>query len=138
MTFSTARQIVGCCLALPALVACSASDVSERSVDTPPSSGSSSAEQTARDDALADLAASASERAEEMPTLLLIVNKTSHGVLLTSADAKNTATIGPGRSLRLASQRVCGWLPLTASTSDGRVIEVYEQPCDGRTWTIRD
>lgn len=73
-----------------------------------------------------------------MPTLLLIVNKTTHGVLLTSADAKNTATIDPGKSLHLASQRVCDWLPLTASTSNGRVIEEYTQPCYGQTWTITD
>ncbi len=70
-----------------------------------------------------------------MPTLLLIVNKTAHRVLLTSADAKNTATINPGRSLHLGSQRVCDWLPLTASIS-GRVIEEFAEPCHGQTWTI--
>jgi hypothetical protein len=70
-----------------------------------------------------------------MPTLLLIVNKTAFTVLLTSADAKNTATIESGKSLQLASQRVCDWLPLTASIS-GRVIEEYAEPCHGQTWTI--
>ena len=73
-----------------------------------------------------------------MPTLLLIVNKTTHRVLLTSADAKKAATIDPGKSLQLGSKRVCDWLPLTASTSEGRVIEEYTQPCHGQTWTITD
>lgn len=72
-----------------------------------------------------------------MPTLLLIVNKTNHRVLLTSADARTTATIDPGK-LQLGSKRVCDWLPLTASTSDDRVIEEYTQPCHGQTWTITD
>jgi hypothetical protein len=72
-----------------------------------------------------------------MPTLLLIVNETASRVLLTSADAKNTAIIDPGKSLQLASQRVCDWLPLTASTS-GRVIGEYAEPCHGQTWTITE
>jgi hypothetical protein len=71
-----------------------------------------------------------------MPTLLLVVNATDQQVRLTSADGENTATIEPGRSLQLASERVCGWLPLTASTADGRMIEEYAQPCHGQTWTI--
>jgi hypothetical protein len=73
-----------------------------------------------------------------MPTLLLVANKTSDTVLLTSADGQNTATVDPGKSLQLASKRVCDWLPLTASASDSRVIEEYTQPCDGQTWTITD
>jgi hypothetical protein len=73
-----------------------------------------------------------------MPTLLLVLNKTSDTVLLTSADGQNTATVDPGESLRLASKRVCDWLPLTARASDGSVIEKYTEPCHGQTWTITD
>ncbi len=73
-----------------------------------------------------------------MPTLLLVLNETSDTVLLTSADGQRTATVDPGKSLRLTSKRVCDWLPLTARSSDGRVIEEYTQPCHGQTWTITD
>jgi hypothetical protein len=73
-----------------------------------------------------------------MPTLLRVVNKTAHRVVLTSADAKNAATIDSSQTLGLASQRVCGWLPLTATTSDGQFIEKYDEPCHGQTWTIYD
>ena len=148
MTFSTTRSLVTCCVAALALVACSAEDASEPAaeaspstessfVGTTPSTEPSSAQESKRADALSDLAAAASQHATEMPTLLLIVNKTAHRVLLTSADARNTATIDPGKSVQLASQRVCAWLPLTASTS-GRVIEEYAEPCHGQTWTITD
>jgi hypothetical protein len=59
-------------------------------------------------------------------------------VLLTSADVGNTATVGAGGTLRLVSQRVCGWLPITATASDGTVVETYDGPCRGETWSIGD
>lgn len=135
MAFSKARPLVACCVVSWALVACSASDLSEPVADTPTSMGSTSAQQSESDDALAELAAAASA-AVDLPTLLLMVNKTGRRVLLTSAHG--TATINPGKSLRFGSKRVCGWLPLTATTSDGRVNEEYAQPCHGQTWTITD
>lgn len=136
MTFSTARPFVVCCVLSFALVGCNAGDVSEPSAETPASSGSTSAEQSARAEALTEIASSASQQAEEMPTVLLVVNKTPGTVLLTNADGQSTATIDPGKQLKLASKRVCDWLPLIASTADGRVIEEYTQPCQGQTWTI--
>ena len=146
MTFPTAKSLVVWFVVALALVACSFEDASEpateaspsarsSSVGTTPSTEPSSAQNSERADALSDLAAAASQRATPLPSLLLIVNKTDQRVLLTSADAKHTATIDPGRSLQLASQRVCAWLPLTATTS-GRIIEEYAEPCHGQTWTI--
>ena len=137
MTLAQARTLVACCVVCGALVACSASDVSEPVAEPPPSTEPVSAQQSERSDALHELAAAAGEAAD-LPTLLLIVNKTTDRVLLTSADEKKTATIDPGKSMKLGSKRVCGWLPLTASTSDGRFIEEYTQPCHGQTWTITD
>lgn len=150
MGISTTKSLVAWCVVALALVACSAEDSSEPaaetspststvspSVGTAPSTDPSSALDSERADALSDLAAAASQQATELPTLLLIVNKTAHRVLLTSADAKHTATIDSGKSVRLASQRVCAWLPLTASSS-GRVIDEYAEPCHGQTWTITD
>jgi hypothetical protein len=145
-TPSTVRAIVACCLGSLALVACSAGDAPEPAAETAPTTESSSvattpspepssAQGSKRADALGELAGAAGQHASEMPTLLLIVNETAHRVLLTSADAKSTAAIEPGESLRLASQRVCDWIPLTASIS-GRVVEEYAEPCHGQTWTI--
>jgi hypothetical protein len=137
MRTAAARPIVGCLMACLALVGCSEGDVTEPAGETATSLGATSAQQSERADALDELATSASQQAAEMPTLLLVVNQTSDTVLLTSADGQNTATVDPGKSLQLASERVCDWLPLTASASDGRVIEEYTRPCNGQTWTIR-
>jgi hypothetical protein len=137
MKTSTARPTVFCLVLCLALVACSGSDVSEPSADTSSSRQPTSAQQSARADALDELATAASQRATELPTLLLVVNKTHHKVLLTSGDGTHTATINAEKSIQLASQRVCRlWLPLTASSADGRVMERYTEPCHGQTWTI--
>ena len=89
-----------------------------------------------RNDALADLAAAASEHASALPTLLLIVNQTSHVVVLTSGNSKTY--VEPGKTVRLGSERACALIPLRASTLEGRFIEDYTQPCHGQTWEITD
>ena len=112
-----------------------AADVSPR---TSPSATAS--EQQGESDPLDDLAKAASHNAAALrsPTRLLILNQTSHEVLLTSVHGDGTATVAAGSSVRLASKRVCGWLPLRASTANGRVIELYGEPCRGQTWTITE
>jgi len=136
MTFSTARPTVVCLVLCLALVGCGGRDDSELAAETSSLAEPASAQQSERADALDALASAASQQATEMSTLLLVMNRTADVVLLTSADGQYTARVDPGKSLRLASQRVCDWLPLTASASDGGVIEEYTQPCHGQTWTI--
>jgi hypothetical protein len=93
-------------------------------------------EQGDRPSALGDLADAASEHAGPLPTLLLIVNQTSGAVLLTSGGT--SISIEPGKTVRLASERVCALIPLRATTQDGELIEEYTEPCHGQTWTITD
>ncbi len=133
MTNAAARTVVGCLVACLALVGCGENDVSGPSTD--PSPPPTSARQSESPDALDELATAATQQPTELPTLLLVVNKTPDIVLLTSADGQNTATVDPGKRLQLASKRVCDWLPIVASTGS-RVIEKYTQPCRGQTWTI--
>ncbi|GAB2755649.1 hypothetical protein GCM10027020_04710 [Nocardioides salsibiostraticola] len=109
--------------------------VSEASGQTPPSTSALGSDSAA---ALDELATAASQRVTEMPPLLPVANKTSDTVRLTSADGQNTATVDLDKSFQLASKRVCDSLPLTASASDGRVIEESMQPRNGQTWTITD
>lgn len=142
MTVSRVGQLLACCLVAWALVACSAGDGPDERpapvAETPLSSGSASAQRSEMSEAMTELAAAASSAAAGLPTLLLIENRTSGTVLLTSADGKKTATVDAGRTMSLGSERVCRWLPLTASSSDGEVIAVYAKPCRGQTWTITD
>lgn len=103
------------------------------SEDERPAASPRASEHTA---ALEELASAAGSAAAEMPTLLTVVNDTGREVTLTSADGRQTASIQAGKPLRFGSQRVCAWLPLTATAPDGRVIAEYDEPCDGQTWTI--
>jgi hypothetical protein len=89
-----------------------------------------------RADDLDDLASAAGAAASGTPVLLMVVNHTRAEVVLTSADGVHTATIEAGESLQFASERVCAWLPLTASTARGDVVERFDESCQGQTWTI--
>jgi len=107
----------------------------DTSPGNPPHVQASSGQGTATNH-LSELAAAASEQADALPSLLTIVNETSHEVVLTSDDGQGTISIEAGQSVSLGSERVCGWMPFTATAADGRVIAAYNQPCDGQTWTI--
>ena len=92
-------------------------------------------EQGDRPDALDSLAADASEQSALLATRLLIVNRTSRDVLLTSG--ATTISIEAGKTVRFASDRVCALIPLRATTEDGEFIADYSEPCHGQTWEIR-
>jgi hypothetical protein len=140
MVLSTARRCLAVCLIGGTLVSCSTDPSPDTASRIPPSVSADSEHSNDPDPVheLSELAALASEQATEQPTLLLVVNETSHYVVLTSADNRSTASLEPGKSLQFASKRVCGWIPLTASTTNGRVLGEYTEPCRGQTWTITD
>lgn len=122
MVLPVARRALAICLVSVALASCT-SDPSPNELD--------------RTEA-ADPGAMSDQRVHQPPTSLRVVNDTSRVVVLTSADGQSTASIGPGKSLQLASKRVCKWIPLTASTTNGRFLDKFSKPCSGQTWTITD
>ena len=81
--------------------------------------------------------AEGSHRAEPPDPALDVVNRTPYDVVLTSASGQNTIWVDRGASVRLSGERVCGWMPLTATTTSGRELGGYDRPCRGQTWTIR-
>lgn len=122
MVLSMVRRAVVICLVSGALASCT-SEPSPNELDRT---------EAAESGAMSD------ERVHQPPTSLRVVNHTSQVVVLTSADGQSTASIGPGESLQLASKRVCKWIPLTASTTNGRFVDKFTKPCSGQTWTITD
>src|SRR5262245_42200925 len=149
MALSLAWRVLAVCVVVTGtLTTCSSefrSDVSPEGLSSagaaPEQSteGSDSSDEAHRQQARATLAAAASGHATEaLPTLLLIVNKTPNRVVLTSVHGQATTVVEPGASVQFASKRVCGWLPLKASTANGRLIDQYSAPCTGQTWTITE
>jgi hypothetical protein len=140
MQVRAASRVLAACLAVGAMTSC---DSDADDADSAPSPETRTTEEigsvqaSGSNDDLDELAESASD-AIDAPPLLRIRNQTSQVVVLTSADNKNTAFIKPGRSVQLMSERACGWIPLTASTEDGQLIDEYAEPCRGQTWTITD
>lgn len=138
----TVSKVLAACLAAGAMASCDSDAGPDASADASPegSPSETAAQQVEETDpSLDDLAADASDAAQDIGSpLLVIVNKTSETVVLTSADGRTTNTVGPGRSVQLVSQRVCRWIPMTASTEDGQFLEEYAEPCRGQTWTITD
>lgn len=123
MELSAAARVLAICLVSVSLASCNSD---HDPVKTPEALSSPPA------------ASARSEHASKPPTLLRVVNETAHVVVLTSADGRSTASVDPGKSLQLVSMRVCKWIPLTASTTNGRVLDKYAEPCRSQTWTITD
>lgn len=125
MVPSTVGSAVALCIASFALASCSSDSSPNPSAPQDRAAAAGPGGQTRED-------------THDPPTSLLVLNETSRVVVLTSANSQNTASIKPGKSLQLASTRVCNWIPLTATTANGRLLEKYNKPCRGQTWTITD
>lgn len=140
MALWTVARVLAVCLAAGAMAACDSDAGSDSPPGTPRSVEPSSGQGKGSSQRLDEQAAAADEAAQaiDSPPLLRIRNQTSQVVVLTSADRRITNVVAPGKSVQLMSKRVCRWIPLTASTEDGRLIDEYAEPCRGQTWTITD
>jgi hypothetical protein len=129
-----ATRMVAACVAVCVLTSCgSEPESTSRNISSERGQAETA---TVQDDTMQELASEADSYASDIPTRLRIVNNTTHEVVLTSATTSSTIAIAAGGSTKLASERVCRWLPLTAATASGDVLETYSEPCDGQTWTI--
>lgn len=133
LTFSAALLVV-------AAAACDVSVDDESSTRSSPAASASTGQGSVTDDPVNGLADDASEAADVVDSapLLRIRNATSQELVLTSEGERTTVTVAAGESVRLMTERVCRWIPLTATTVGGRFVDAFTEPCQGQTWIITE